>query len=1269
MKNTLRLILIFCALASSFMTATAQRSPQHPFDFGDVQLNDFASYFDNWTAGTQPQGVSLMNDQFYISRVRPLERIVDGDYFVRGTTVSRDRKLCMWVPLDDPTATWKAFPRYCFEGDNFSMWSYVDIHGNWTAPWFRSSAGITDVAHKNGVKVGCVLSIPYSENITLNSNSTTSATVLNKLIEKNSDDTFKHSLQLVKLLKYYGIDGIGVNSEFRSNATFMRQLIAFFSDCHKKAKEIGSEFQVHWYDGTGTYGNITFDAGLANHNQAMFGTGEDPIVDMMFFNYNWTQSILTSSQTKATQMGRSSYDLYAGFDIQGRAFKNENWTALKNSNISIGLWGAHSQSLLHQSATDNGTSDIAIQKAYQEKLELTFSGGNRNPQTVPSIKTDATLSNSDLKSFHGLATLLTAKSTIQQVPFVTRFNLGNGLSFRNEGKVTFNHKWYNLNTQDFLPTWRWWITDNNNRATTSVMRNLIHAELTFDDAYFGGSCLRIFGATPYSRVKLFKTMLRVEPNYNFSVTYKMPKAGDSHAKLFVALKNDVRNFKDIDLPATTADNEWTTFTTTAESLQLAAGDSVAMIGIAVENSDADYELFVGELALRNPAQTFAPVKPEIKEVQLLRGRFNALDFKIRYASKEESGEEKTFNDEVDTWYYEIFFQQEGQPEYLLTATTSWAAYVIDAPLVPGMEGRNGRFGVRAVSPDGLQKSEIAWTSFQSIPYNETVSDVVIDKQIIKAGETFTVGLLDVMGQPAQEWKIVDPVTGNVMATSKNTLNCQTSINKEGLYDLYFTDSNGSTTITRGMIQITPLSTGAVPTVEAINPNVETATTDDEVTFTYAGRKGEGAVSRGLRIADPEMFMVPGELQQGKTYSYALWFKADDFTHDKQGTNLINKNSIADSWPHNNWGDLWVTIRPAYTKGTTFGGEASTKLQYDHAANEISFNTMGWTAHDGPNEAVMTTNHSVTPGVWNHVVVTQNDNLQKIYFNGEKIGETNCTTSTRREDLSQSDSRIKGSVTANIFIGGGGVYKAGFNGWIDEVQVWNKALTDQEVLTAMKGFVKEEVPDGLQAYYTFEEISSDGTFENLGKGGNKPGKIVVTAGSGGESTSSAAYEQRTANNEGGGYAGIPGSLEVKTEALWDAPSATVKSETENGANIQFAEPGTYQPSLTLKNIWGEATATSAKTVTITPGTGIKNIESATETVVLTQQRNSVTLQFAESGAYEVTIVSAAGQKVRQQHLQMRAGENAIVHFNAPQGTYVLSVRQNGHLLKAMKVQKR
>ena len=124
------------------------------------------------------------------------------------------------------------------------------------------------------------------------------------------------------------------------------------------------------------------------------------------------------------------------------------------------VFGVHTHKVCSiRAQLTEGTEDIAIQRAYQKKLELVFSGGNRNPAFTPELSSGTSLSNTALKKFHGLASYLTAKSTISDVPFVSRFNLGNGLKFHNEGKVTFNHKWYNLNTQDLMPTWRWWITD------------------------------------------------------------------------------------------------------------------------------------------------------------------------------------------------------------------------------------------------------------------------------------------------------------------------------------------------------------------------------------------------------------------------------------------------------------------------------------------------------------------------------------------------------------------------------------------------------------------------------------------------------------------------------------------------------------------------------------------------------------------------------------------------------------------------------------------
>ncbi|MBR1644498.1 MAG: glycosyl hydrolase family 85 [Bacteroidales bacterium] len=1245
MKNKLLLMAASALLATA---SFAQSTPSHPLDIKDVSLS-LPSFFDAWTAGTPPRGVSSIDDQFYISRVRPLERIAgDADYQVQSS-VDPGRKMLLWVPMDDPSVTWKSLPRYCFEGDNFSLWSYIDTHGNWTAPWFRSTAGIMDVAHKNGVKVGCVWSIPWVAQVNTTATDDNSKK-LQKILEKNTDGTFKHSQQLVELMKYYGIDQIGVNSEFYSTPAAMTLWRDFIKDCHKKAAEIGWHFELAWYDGTNNTGGISFDRGLGSHNNQMFGDKDNIVTDQLFFNYNWSASTLSSSVQQAESMGRNPYDVYAGFDIQGNGYKEKNtyttWQALLNNKVSIGFWGAHAQSLIQQSATDDGTSDIAIQKAYLLKQELTFSGGNRNPALLPALRTDASLSNSDLKTFHGLATYLTAKSTIQQLPFVTRFNLGNGQKFYNEGKVAFDHKWYNINTQDFMPTWRWWITDRQDKVTQAGISNFINAELTFDDAYFGGSCLRLNGATAFSRVKLFKTLLTVAPENTLSLTYKMKTTEATHAKLFVALRGALTDYKEIEIPAATVAGQWTTFSAPLSQLGIKDGDQISMIGLSFDGTPADYEMLVGELAVKDPAQTFDTVEPEIVQLEILRGRYNALDFKIRYQSREERGGVKTYNDEVGTWYYEIYFQQEGQPQYLLTATTSWAAYVIDAPLVPGMEGRRGRFGVRAVSPDGKNGSQIAWTDYRDIPYNQTLTTVVIDKAVVKPGETFTVGLEDIMSPAAKEWKIVDPVTGETLATAANSVNLQTSIAKEGLYDLYFTDSEGNEVITRGYVQVTPESTGAVPVVESLTADKATVKTGEDVQLSYTSRDGEGSVSRALHIYDPNMLMIPGDVQQGKTYSYALWFKADKFSHGRDGTNLINKMSMEDSWPHNNWGDLWVVIRVAIAKGFSNSGETIAKATVDHPANEIAFNTFGWTAHGDPYEKMMSTGYQVTPGVWNHVVVTQQGNNQKMYFNGKKVAEVTAPSGQngRRDDRSNtpwsSDSRV--NVTAEkdapITIGGGGVYKSGFDGWIDEVQIWNKALTDAEVLQAMKGYEEGSVPTGLQAYYTFEEKEADGTFRNLGHAGAKPARVVTKADTGGESTAGASYQDRNAENDVLGYPGIPGSLEIKTTPTWKLEGGNLVSTADKSAVVAYPAAGKYNARLELSNLWGTATYELPEYIEVTVAEGIDDL-------------------FTSASEGSLRAFDLQGRPVTKEQMKEQPG------------VYVLQYVEDGRVVRSVKVLRR
>ena len=1276
-KTTLLASMLLCGCVFGY----AQRTPTHPLDIQDKGDKYLLENILNWEAGTPPREVSAMDDQFYISRVRPLPRIAEADDYQAEVSkqAKPGRKMCLWTPLDDPTSSWKALPRYCFEGDNFSMWSYLNIHGNWTAPWFRVTGGLSDVAHKNGVAVGCVASIPWSASVNVNGTSGWGKT-FGELTKKNSDGTYANVERFVKILKYYGIDGVGVNSEFSSNAATMKQIQGFFAACHKEAEKIGWKFQLHWYDGTNDYGAITFDSGLGTHNKAQFGDKDNVVTDMMFSNYNTGNGTLKNSAEYAKNMGRDPYDYYKGFDIQGRSLhaSNANWNDLNDAEASVGFWGAHSQGLIHQSATDYGTSDVAIQQAYLDKQEMVFSGGNRNPANTPDIlgRSDVvTLANGSLKGkFHGVASYVTAKSTIQQVPFVTRFNLGNGLTFKNEGEVTFNHKWHNIATQDYMPTWRWWIVDGNESAKSA---DLAQAELTWDDAYWGGSCLRLKGQTTTSRVKLFKTLLKTEPSYNISLTYKMSNELDTHAKLFVALKGKLTEYKEIDIPAAGKFGQWTTFTTTLDKLGLKSGDEIAMIGIRLDNTAKDYNMLVGELAVRNPQQKFAPVAPKIKEIDVLRGKDKTCDFKIRYAAKEETGGEKTYNDEVDTWYYEIWFQQKGEKEQYLTATTSWAAYVVDAPMVidnPNVADatRDCRFGVRAVSPDGLQKSEISWSEYQKVEYDTPSTEVAIDRQVIKPNEQFKVYYEDQFAPNAQSFRLLNAQTGAQVGEKYSNCNqFTTSVPEVGVYDLEVVNDKGATEIFRGKVIISPEKTGAVPVVETVTADKHTAETNEEIKLNYTSRDGEGKVSRGLVVKDPNMLLIPAEVtldggnNTSMAYSYALWVKVDNYAHDKQGTNLIQKNTISDKWPHNNWGDLWVQIRPQINAGEH-------GCNSNHLANEVSFNTFGWEAHDNPRESMMSTGYALNPGVWNHIVVTQgSDKQQKIYFNGKCVaGPNNFSSSSLREN--SSDSRINTSEHANVFIGGGGVYKAGLNATIDEVQVWNKPLTDAEVVRAMQGYAANEIPEGLMGYYTFEEMDkSDSTFVNLGKAGAQyKARMVVMNGSGGENTSTASYLTVGANNEVTGYPGIDGTLEVKTSHTWQLNGGRISSEDDKAAVVTFARPGEYEAGVKLTNFWGESEKALENVLVITGVDAINDVKDAAGFSVYPNPFvESVNLRFSEGGFYTINIVSAAGAVLQSNDFRADAGETVNVAVQGGKGMYIVQVLKDGKPFKALNVIKK
>ena len=227
--------------------AWAQSTPTHPLDFEDFDFADgsFESWFPAWVIGTPPQQVSRLDDEFFKSRTRPLTHISkENDVVDANPDAPYERKFCGFYGATDPTDTWKTLPRYCFEGDSYSMWAYTDMFSNWTAPFFRCTAGLSDVAAKNGASVGVNWSIPWAASITWNSSylSNNYAKKFGKMCEKDADGNFIYAEKLVRLMKYYGINALSFNSEFYSNAASISLLAELFAEFHKIGERTGWKF-------------------------------------------------------------------------------------------------------------------------------------------------------------------------------------------------------------------------------------------------------------------------------------------------------------------------------------------------------------------------------------------------------------------------------------------------------------------------------------------------------------------------------------------------------------------------------------------------------------------------------------------------------------------------------------------------------------------------------------------------------------------------------------------------------------------------------------------------------------------------------------------------------------------------------------------------------------------------------------------------------------------------------------------------------------------
>ena len=199
--------LLFAASILVSAGMYAQGIPTHPMyvDFGENTgtpssgvTKDYAALLDAWEPG-KPLTLNAegyVDDNFFISRVRKKDRFFNvNSQAHKELTDDTDKKFCWWGPIGEMTKQWGPLPRYNFEADNFSMWQYLDSHGNWSNSWFRVPAAMLDVAHKNGVPTGCLYFVDWAASVTESSNA---GKPLADLCAKDGTGNFKYARKLVK---------------------------------------------------------------------------------------------------------------------------------------------------------------------------------------------------------------------------------------------------------------------------------------------------------------------------------------------------------------------------------------------------------------------------------------------------------------------------------------------------------------------------------------------------------------------------------------------------------------------------------------------------------------------------------------------------------------------------------------------------------------------------------------------------------------------------------------------------------------------------------------------------------------------------------------------------------------------------------------------------------------------------------------------------------------------------------------------------------------
>lgn len=372
----------------------------------------------------------------------------------------------------------------------FNYWQYTDYYGtwpgqpianvpkslydkkvqsDWTQKWFEfgtlnlPNAAYANAVHKNGAK--SIAMIFYSDN------DRGEQTYKDLLEGKRADGTYLVADKLVEIAEYYGFDGYFVNQESDVSADD----VLAYQDFMKQIVDQG--IYIQWYD-SATYpgGGVGYqDMFNGSNSPYVQDTDKGKISDSIFLNYWFSGNMLKDSAAHAESFGIDpKYAVFAGIESGQKKFDSIGSNA-GYMNVNLDDTGKPYVSLAAL-GTDFVSRELGDDKKvypkYQNqvfdrerRLWTGSSTGEKGTTDIADNYIDDGTSNDGWKGF---ASQIAECSVVGGSMFSTSFNTGHGLEWRDGGEQTSDQQWGNINLQDILPTWQWWIDADSDRLQGRV---------------------------------------------------------------------------------------------------------------------------------------------------------------------------------------------------------------------------------------------------------------------------------------------------------------------------------------------------------------------------------------------------------------------------------------------------------------------------------------------------------------------------------------------------------------------------------------------------------------------------------------------------------------------------------------------------------------------------------------------------------------------------------------------------------------------------------